>query len=217
MVLSKLMKILSKICQHRLTSSLIHNLDDEIKSFMELFNSVVPITEHDIVFHMIVHMPEQLKYFGPVRTYWMFYFERYTGYLASHIHNLKVPEANLINASKLVINYVVWKNSHDDLHLLEENLFEHSLIGPKITSKGKEIQINKNEIHYALYCAEKTYKPLYDEYQVWCKSRIDKNKSQKKESQKKEICPFHCWVSKKTNLTREQSVWKFDIPKTASK
>jgi hypothetical protein len=194
---------------------------------MNNFKANLPITENDIVFHVLLHIPDQLRYFGPVRTYWMFYFERFVGYLASNINSRVHPEANLIITSKIVINMVF--KEYDQTHmLLDENLFVDSFSGPHI-KKCKKIpivdesdsklsqsdninnngsgvnSIKKKDIETALYHGDQSYKALYDRYKPWYRNA----------RQKKSFCEWLQMPSISRELSEEEKVWSNPIPEQA--
>ena len=61
------------------------------------FEQVFPATEHAIVFHLLVHVYDSIKAFGPVHAYWMYPFERFLGSLTRKMHDRAHPETNLLN------------------------------------------------------------------------------------------------------------------------
>ena len=54
-----------------------------------------------ILWHLLHHVPQFLLAFGPLHSYWMFYFERLIHGHVSRLHSRKNPEASMIKAYKV--------------------------------------------------------------------------------------------------------------------
>ena len=48
-----------------------------------------------IMFHLMKHMPEQLRRWGPVKDHWMFGFEDFFGHNMQWIHSNRYPVASM--------------------------------------------------------------------------------------------------------------------------
>src|SRR5438105_2300380 len=53
------------------------NLRRRIHAALEMFYQHVPITEHRMMVHTIMHLVDCIEQLGPMHTYWMFPFERF--------------------------------------------------------------------------------------------------------------------------------------------
>ena len=54
---------------------------------------VLPATEFTILVHALVHVPDQLAWFGPANATWMFAFERF---MMLHLSKLTIFVATLV-------------------------------------------------------------------------------------------------------------------------
>lgn len=65
---------------------------------MCLFESLMPLINHVMVFHLILEIYRGIRRGGPAFYHWMYMFERFLSTLTRKIHDRKRPESNLINA-----------------------------------------------------------------------------------------------------------------------
>jgi hypothetical protein len=52
------------------------------------------------MFHLMQHMPEQLAFWGPVRTHWMYGLEDFFGYCMTQIKTRSNPVASIMLADR---------------------------------------------------------------------------------------------------------------------
>jgi hypothetical protein len=89
------------ICRHEISTDEINELRHKIQSSMREFERLVPTTEHDIIIHLLHHIPDQLERYGPTRTWWMFHVERFFGWCSRAIHTHNNFEATLMNTYRM--------------------------------------------------------------------------------------------------------------------
>lgn len=71
---------------------LCRRADDAVR---EAF-TYLPATERSTITHVLIHLPEQIKLWGPAWSVWLYPFERMIGFLKRCVHNRTEPEANMI-------------------------------------------------------------------------------------------------------------------------
>jgi hypothetical protein len=65
-----------------------------------LSEAVLPSTEHPILWHLLIHVADDIITKGPVVWYWMFRHERYWGFLISNIRRMTSPEIGIAMAMR---------------------------------------------------------------------------------------------------------------------
>jgi hypothetical protein len=65
-----------------------------------------------MVLHLLIHLVENMAYWGPVSTFWMFPFERFIGYLNKNTRNRLAPEANMIMFHRINLFSKILAQSH---------------------------------------------------------------------------------------------------------
>jgi hypothetical protein len=75
----------------------LDELQREVISVVAKFEILLPETVFTIQFHRLIHMVQYIQMWGPCKSYWMYPFERYVGYLVKLVHSRVHPEKNLIN------------------------------------------------------------------------------------------------------------------------
>jgi hypothetical protein len=99
-LLCEFIDLFRTICQHEITTDEIAELRTKIKSALHAYETIVPVTEHDIIIHLMHHIPDQLERYGPCRTWWMFHVERFFGWCSRAVHKHNDVEASLMNTYK---------------------------------------------------------------------------------------------------------------------
>ena len=65
-----------------------------------LSEGVLPATEHPILWHLLIHVADDIITKGPVLWYWMFRHERFWGFLIGNIKRMTSPEIGIAMAMK---------------------------------------------------------------------------------------------------------------------
>ena len=60
--------------------------------------SVLPVTELPVMFHILLHVPDCIYRWNSVRNYWSFFGERMMGYIIRFIHNRDLAAENIMTA-----------------------------------------------------------------------------------------------------------------------
>jgi hypothetical protein len=116
-VMVELFAVLRAILKRSQTENDLIELKSRIVRFLILFESKVPSTELAIVFHLLLHVPDDLRYWGPCKSTWMYGVERYAlrratcwspacrcrfnAVIGRMIHNLSAPEVNMISVFRM--------------------------------------------------------------------------------------------------------------------
>jgi hypothetical protein len=69
--------ILATMARRVISVAEIAALRQRTISFLVLFERRVPSTELAIVFHLLVHFADEIERWGPAKSYWMYFIERY--------------------------------------------------------------------------------------------------------------------------------------------
>jgi hypothetical protein len=64
-----------------------------VREVMQRVEAVLPWTERSIVFHLVLHLPRQQFFHGPLRLCWMYPYERFVGWVKRLTQSRKHPEA----------------------------------------------------------------------------------------------------------------------------
>ena len=74
-----LLQLLQNLTYHETTLHHAKQCERTALSLAKRMETLFPITERDIIMHLIVHLPQQMASYGPARSYWTFATERYWG------------------------------------------------------------------------------------------------------------------------------------------
>lgn len=95
---------IKQLCSKQFTITKLNELEDEIYETLSLNEGSFPVSECTFLMHEIAHLCHFIRMLGPVRTFWMFSFERFNFFLKNLIHNNTHPHVNLMK-NYLVFNY----------------------------------------------------------------------------------------------------------------
>ena len=95
-LLCDLIEVLRLMTQHTIDEGLIKRLEVTIGATLEAWENVGPPSEQHMVFHHLMHIPAQLRKWGPCRSNWMFPFERFFAFANQTILNRHHIEANFM-------------------------------------------------------------------------------------------------------------------------
>lgn len=101
-----LIDVLALLCArravHTTTKKATKDLYRRVTSGLRKFHKVFPVTEQSIMFHLLLHKPQQIYWWGPAQFHWMFPFDRLVGRCKKLIHRRRGCEANLIRAWRVM-------------------------------------------------------------------------------------------------------------------
>lgn len=96
-IIMGLLDLLSKLSSHYVSKPLMQSIRKLMNDTLDSIENELPSTEHDIIVHLMSHIPDQMEDWGPVRGYWMFNIERYFSWCNQSMKQPSHPEANLYN------------------------------------------------------------------------------------------------------------------------
>jgi hypothetical protein len=90
-----LCKLLADMCKPVADTSTqaITDRHQAVRRLMKRVEAVLPWTERSIVFHLVIHLPRQQFYHGPLRLNWMYPYERFVGWVKRLTQSRVHPEA----------------------------------------------------------------------------------------------------------------------------
>ena len=77
-MLVALLKFFKRICAKELKKSDVRSLQEDIVYIMCKLERIFPPTFFDIMIHLMINLPEQVLFTGPVQYTWCYLNERYT-------------------------------------------------------------------------------------------------------------------------------------------
>lgn len=86
-VFLRLADCLTKMSARSIDRAELDDLELSVVEFLCLLELVFPHTELTIVYHLLLHVVDGIRKWGPATCSWMFQFERFVGFLCRHIKN----------------------------------------------------------------------------------------------------------------------------------
>ncbi|KAL5579871.1 hypothetical protein UlMin_012313 [Ulmus minor] len=86
----------NSICSKIIDPSKLQQLQDEVVVTFCLFEKYFPPAFFDVMVHLTVHLPREIKFCGPVWLRWMYSMERYMKILKGYVRNRHRPEGCVI-------------------------------------------------------------------------------------------------------------------------
>ena len=87
---------LGEICQESQSAEHIEDIANNMNKSLALLERDFPLTLQNITTHLLHHITDGIKKFGPVYATWMFVFERFNSWLCKRCLNMRYPEATAI-------------------------------------------------------------------------------------------------------------------------
>ena len=156
-IICNLFDIFNLMTAHVFTPSMITYLDRKINQFLLDWYTYAPVSEHDIVFHIMKHVPIQIERYGPVHSYWMFTYESFFKHLGALMKLVSNPEANLMLV--WVHSFAVNVNESKDYFDNINNIYVDHLDFPEASS-GVCCNIDVKQMEYLLERMNQTYYDL---------------------------------------------------------
>lgn len=78
---------ITRILAREHTVSELDGLQQSVVEFLSLLEAHFPATELTIVFHLMLHLVDHIRVWGPLSSVWMFPYERFLGFLCRTIKN----------------------------------------------------------------------------------------------------------------------------------
>ncbi|KAL5549480.1 hypothetical protein UlMin_004711 [Ulmus minor] len=86
----------NSICSKIIDSSKLQQLQDEVVVTLCLLEKYFPPAFFDVMVHLIIHLPREIKFCGPVWLRWMYSMERYMKILKGYVRNRHRPKGCII-------------------------------------------------------------------------------------------------------------------------
>ena len=86
----------NSICSKIIDPSKLQQLQDEVVVTLCLLEKYFPPAFFDVMVHLTVHLPREIKLCGPVWLRWMYSMERYMKILKGYVRNRHRPEGCII-------------------------------------------------------------------------------------------------------------------------
>ena len=81
----------NSICSKVVDPSKLQQLQNEVIVTLCLLEKYFPLTFFDVMVHLTVHLPREIKFCGPVWLRWMYSMERYMKILKGYVRNRYRP------------------------------------------------------------------------------------------------------------------------------
>jgi hypothetical protein len=95
-LLCRLQEVFRCILNHTVTLSLLPALRQRIVEALVLWEDILPDSQQNTVPHILLHVCDDMQYFGPVRNYWMYCFERYISLLSRWAKSKRFVGASIL-------------------------------------------------------------------------------------------------------------------------
>jgi hypothetical protein len=95
-LLCRLQEVFRCILNHTVTLSLLPALRQRIVEALVLWETILPDSEQNTVPHILLHVCDDMQYFGPVRNCWMYCFERYISLLSRWAKSKRFIGASIV-------------------------------------------------------------------------------------------------------------------------
>jgi hypothetical protein len=92
----RLQEVFRCILNHTVTPSLLPALRQKIVETLVLWEDILPDSQQNTVPHILLHVCDDMQYFGPVRNYWMYCFERYISLLSRYAKSRRFVGASIV-------------------------------------------------------------------------------------------------------------------------
>ena len=166
-----LLECLRLLSAHIITTALLADVRFLLTRTLTRWAQLAPKHEHAMIVHLLSHIPDQLAYFGPARSTWMFPVERFFSYCNRAMKQRQHPEANLYQVWASI--FLVGGDSLDQLSEAEEDGSEwfdilcamqpsrSDLIVHWPTSKGQVVELNTDLVKEMLLRTSNPYWELH--------------------------------------------------------
>lgn len=94
--LFKFFDCIADLCAECQNSEEIDQMEVKLNKAMACLERDFPVTLQNVTTHLLHHLPESIKLYGPVYSFWMYVFERFNSWLCKRCLNMRYPEATVI-------------------------------------------------------------------------------------------------------------------------
>jgi hypothetical protein len=94
--LFRLFDSISDLCKESHDLDGINELEAKLNAALACLERDFPLSLQNVTTHLLHHIPEGIKLYGPVYGTWMFVFERFNSWLCKRTLNMRYPEATAV-------------------------------------------------------------------------------------------------------------------------
>ncbi|KAL5015772.1 hypothetical protein ScPMuIL_005361 [Solemya velum] len=87
---------IADMCQEKISEDDIDIMEVKLSKALTLIEMYFPVHLQNITTHLLHHIPDGLRKFGPVYGTWMFVFERFNSWICKCVLNMRYPEATVM-------------------------------------------------------------------------------------------------------------------------
>lgn len=208
-----LFSVMKRLTYHTITQQHVDQLLDDTLALMKKIEIHMPATERDIIVHLLIHVPSQLKDYGPCRSFWCFGTERFFNFAKNQMVQRKAPPAHLY---RIVLRASAFVGEWETKEIVPEEMNHKYSIDSQVTivqeRKHRKIEVDVAAIYELLFntTPESSFHGLYKLYK--------KYKDNKKKNHHR-IIKYEEWLKTidQSTLTEEQQDYLVPFPTTAGK
>lgn len=104
----RLFAVLSLLCCHDVLIAEVDNLEKELAVVVSILEGLVPATIFVSTLHSLLHIPQSIRHFGPLRCFWMFPFERAMHELGMFLMNVRFPVPSMLRNYETSVLLEFW-------------------------------------------------------------------------------------------------------------
>jgi len=206
-----LFSCIQRMTYHSLTQQHIDQLLADTLKLMKMIETHMPLSERDIIVHLMCHIPAQLSNYGPARGFWCFGTERFFNHAKKVMKQRKSPGAHLMRIT-LKDNASVGQWSEQ---LIPEEMDQKYAIDSQVViipeSKKILVEVDIQAMYELLFntTPEEAFHGLYKQYKKYKQSRKAAHRS---------WLDYEVWLDEKVDqdtLTEQQKEYLAPFPTTA--
>lgn len=158
------------VCCHSITESHVIATQQHIDRTLLSFHLLVPVTHHNMMVHLLKHMPMYMKHWGPVRCYWNFDLERFFSFANRAMKQRQNPAATLVEAwrSTFVSSTDPDNGLLSQFVLPGDNYYVNTLVWPAM-KHGRPYTIERQDLEATMYRSDEFFYELKNAHEHYCK------------------------------------------------
>ncbi|XP_035544633.1 uncharacterized protein LOC118348016 [Juglans regia] len=98
LALTELSTFFRQLCTRTLSIDVLNRLEIDIPIILCKLEMILPPAFFDVMVHLVIHLPREALYGGPVQYRWMYPFERYLGKFKCYVRNKARAEGSIAEA-----------------------------------------------------------------------------------------------------------------------
>lgn len=176
------------VTYHSITECHVNATERHINRTLELYHRLAPESHHNMIVHLLKHVPLYMRHWGPVRCYWNFDLERFFAFANRAMKQRQHPDATLIQEwrSTFLTSTDADNTILQQFVLPGENFYVDKLVMPDI-KHATPYEIEIDALEATLYRSDDVFYSLKQHYTSYCKHERTVNKQRPK--------PYGEWLS----------------------